>query len=113
MSNRDANNDENNVSETNKIINNDIISYSNRKTNDERRRDINANLYNIINNIDRLRNYIRVRALRFFADKTYDNKNVNRLTLCYFEYYINFKSSIELYAKLQLSSVYKCLVYIF
>ena len=100
MSSRNTNSDKNNVSEANKITNSNIISYFNRKTNDERRRDIDINLYNIINNIDRLENYIRVRALRFFANKIYDNKNVNRLTLYYFEYYIDFKSSIELYTKL-------------
>ena len=111
-SSRNANSGENNVSGINKIINNNIISYFNRKTNGERRRDININFYNIINNIDRLRNYIRVRALRFFVNKTYDNKSVNRLTLYCFEYYIDFRSSIELYAKLQLSSIYKYLVYI-
>ena len=112
LSNRDTNSGENNVSEINKIINNDIILYFNYKTNGERRRDINTNFYNIINNIDRLKNYIRIRALRFFANKIYNNKSVNRLTLYYFEYYIDFRSSIELYAKLQLSSVHKYLIYI-
>ena len=94
------NNDKSDASEANKIINNNIISYFDRKTNNERRRDININLYNIINEIDRLRNYIRVRALRFFVNETYSEKSVNRFTLYYFEYYIDFRSSIELYTKL-------------
>ena len=92
--------DEDYVSEINKIVNNNIVTQFDRKTNFERRKNINADLYNIINNIAIMKNYIRLRAFKFFVNTIYNKINVNRFILYYFKCYKNSKFFIKLYIEL-------------
>ena len=97
----------------NEIIDNNIVTQFNRKTNFKKRKNMNIDFYNIINDNAKMRNYIRLRALKFFINTIYNKINVNQLILYCFKCYKNFKFFIELYVELQLSSVYKNLIYIF
>lgn len=111
--NNDINIDEDYANEINEIIDNNIITQFSHKTDFKRRKNINVNFYNIINNNARARDCIRLRALKFFANTIYNKANVNRLISYYFKCHKNFKSFIESHVELQSSSVYESLIYIF
>ena len=74
---------------------------------------MNVNLYNIINDIEKKNDCIRLRLLRYFANETYKKKNDNRSIFCYFEYNESFKTLTDFYENLQPPIVYKNIIYIF
>lgn len=111
-SSRDADGGKGDVSGADEATVNGITSQSGRKTDGERRRDMDAGLYDIINGTGRLGDCIRLRALRFFADATYDGEGVDRPTPCCSECHADFRSSIEPHAELQPPSVHGCSVHV-
>ena len=67
-------------------------------------RNINVDLYKIINRIASEKEYIRLRVFEFFANTIYVEMNITKFNLYYFKYYINFKYPINLYIELELSN---------
>lgn len=65
------------INEINEIVDNNIITQFNRKTNFEKYKNMNVNLYNIINNNAKTRDCIRLRAFKFFINMIYNKANVD------------------------------------
>ena len=101
------------ANEVDQTIDNNINQQFNRRSNVERRRDMNIDLYNIINNIEKKNNYIRLRLLRYFANETYKKKNDDRSTSCCFECNELFKTLTDFHKNLQSPTVYENAIYIF
>ena len=69
--------DENNVNKMNNIVNNKIIIKFDYKINFKKCKNMNINFYNIINNIERVKNYIQLRVFKFFVNMIYNKININ------------------------------------